>query len=444
MELIRKLYLSLGLLCVVVQHSFSQVSPPIQQLIDYSKRNTPAGYSPRLNILTLTPKGNLHYLFPLYHAFKDEEKFKKIYSEKGYYDELSQYFAFAGDYLASQQYLLKSYDSIDDGNRRKVFRTVEGFKNIEHADARRYINFIARRSRVIMINEAYSKPLHRAFTLSLLGDLYRQGYRYLAMEMLNNFSNHTLSKLTLRTGYYTAEPVAGELVRSAIAMGYTLVSYEDTAAATHTTVQRDSIRAQNIYNILLQDTAAKILVHASYAHISKKMSPDGYIPMGLAFKNLSGIDPVTIDQTDMTEESNFGYGRVFYQAYLQKYPLKVPSIALINNEPVNVTGNDLYDFTVIHPPVSYQDGRPTWLTLGGVRQAFYVKPPSTSTYLVQAYYQDEIAGNDNKPWQLVPADQTYITGGKKNYLLYLKKGKYTVYFRDIDYHILSTLNIEVN
>lgn len=443
MEVIRKIYVSLGLF-LMVQCSFSQTSESVEQLITYAKRNTPAGYSPRLNILTLTPKGNLHYLFPFYHAFKDEEKFKKIYSDKGYYDELSQYFSFAGDYLAAQQYLVKSYDSIDDANRRKIFKTVEGFKNIEHADARRYINFIAKSNRVIMLNEANSKGLHRAFALSLLSDLYRQGFRYLAMEMLNNFSNHALSKLTLHTGYYTAEPVAGELVRAALAMGYKLVSYEDTAASRHSVGQRDSIQAQNIYKVLQEDTAARILVYASYAHISKKVSPDGYVPMGLAFKNLSGINPVTIDQTDMTEESNFGYGRVFWQAYLQKYPLKAASIALMNNEPVNVTGNDLYDLCVIHPPAIYQDGRPTWLTLGGIRQPFYVKPPTVNTYLVQAYYQDEIAGNDNKPWQLVPADQTYIPGGKKSYLLYLKKGKYTVLFRDIDYHILSTLNTEVN
>src|SRR5258707_13750973 len=102
MEQIRKIFLTLGLL-FLVHCSFSQLSQQVEQLITYSKRNVPAGYSPRLNILTLTPKGNLHYLFPFYHAFKDETKFKKIYSDKGYYDELSQYFAFAGDYLAAQQ-----------------------------------------------------------------------------------------------------------------------------------------------------------------------------------------------------------------------------------------------------------------------------------------------------------------------------------------------------
>ena len=145
MALIRKIFLP-GILLFIMQSSFaqSQVAVPVQQLQDYSIRSIPAGYSPRLNVLTLMPKGNLHYLFPFYHAFRDEEKFKKIYSDKGYYDELSQYFAFAGDYLTSMQYLAKSYDTIDDVARRKIYKTVEGLKNIVHVDARRYIHLVAR------------------------------------------------------------------------------------------------------------------------------------------------------------------------------------------------------------------------------------------------------------------------------------------------------------
>jgi len=443
MKLFRIILFLTGAL-LIRQSGYSQFSQPVDQLIEYSKNHTPAGYSPHLRLLTLVPKGNFHYLFPLYHAFKDEEKFKKIYTDKGYYDELSQYFAFAGDYQAALQFLVKSYDTVNDAVRRKVFKTVDGLKDIEHVDARRYIRFVARAHPVIMINESFSKPLHSAFTLSLLGDLYRQGFRYLAMEMLNNFSGHELTRLNLHTGYYAAEPMAGELVREALSLGFTLVSYEDTAAASHTPSQRDSIQALNIYKALQQDTAARILVYAGYAHISKKEEADGYVPMGLAFKRLSGIDPLTIDQTDMTEESNFGYGRVLYQAYLQKFPLKTASIAMIKNEPVNVTNSDLYDLTVIHPPTAYADGRPGWLAMDGLRKPTYIKPVSSLVYLVQAYYQDEIGRNEQKPWQLVPADQTYIQTGKKNYALYLKKGKYAIYFRDIDYHILGTLNIEVD
>jgi len=432
-----------AVLITMVQSVFGQLLQPVEQLQDHCKRDVPAGYSPKLNVLTLMPKGNLHYLFPLYHAFKDEAKFKGIYTEKGYYDELSQYFSFAGDYQTAMQYLESSYDSIDDGARRKVFRMIDGLKNVEHVEAWKYIHFAARSTRVLMINEAHNKPLHSAFVLSLLKDLYKEGYRLLAMEMLNNFSDHELSRLRLHTGYYTSEPVLGELVREALAIGYRLVPYEDTVVG-HRPNQRDSIQAANIYNVLQKDTAARMLVLASYTHISEKEGEDGFIPMALAFKRMSGIDPLTIDQTDMTEEGNFGYGRVLYQAYLQKFPIKSPSIALVNNTPVNVIHGDLYDLSVIHPSTTYQDGRPVWLSLGGLRKPVPIKPSSPSVYFVQAYYQDEIAENKNKPWQLVPADQTYIPGGKKLYLLYLKKGKYSIYFRDIDYHILSTLNIEVN
>jgi hypothetical protein len=441
---LRKLFLLLGAAIAVLSAGAQELSQPVQQLQDYCKRSIPTGYSPRLGILTLTPKSNLHYLFPLYHAFKDEDKFKKIYSDKGYYDELSQYFAFAGDYRTALQYLVKSYDSIDDRTRRKVYRTAEGLKDIQHVNARHYINYAAKNRRVVMINEAFAKPLHRAFTLSLLADFYREGFRYLAMEMLNNFSGHSLTRENMHTGYYAAEPVAGELIRSALEMGFTLVSYEDTAAAVHTANQRDSVQAVNIYEVLRRDTAAKILVHASFAHISKKAGADGHIPMALAFWRLSGIEPLTIDQTDMTEESNFGYGRVIYQAYTQKFPLTEPSIALSNNNPVNVMDSSLYDLCVIHPPTVFQDGRPSWLSLGGRRQPTYIKPPAPAVFLVQAYYQNEIDNNDNTPWQLVPADQTFTTGSKKSYLLYLKKGKYKIFFRDINYHILSTLPIDVN
>ena len=79
-------------------YSFCQLPLPVQQLEDYCKMTAPTGFSPRLSVLTLTPKGNLHYLFPFYHAFRDKDKFVKTYTLKGYYDELSQYFAFAGDY----------------------------------------------------------------------------------------------------------------------------------------------------------------------------------------------------------------------------------------------------------------------------------------------------------------------------------------------------------
>ena len=355
-------------LSAVRSQAQEELSAPVTRLRDYCRDSTPTGYSPRLNVLTLAPKSNLHYLFPLYHALKDEDKFRKIYSDRGFYDEVSQYFAFAGDYRTALQYLVMGYDTIDEATRRKIYRTAAGLENIVHADARRYIHLAAKDRKVVMINEAFSKPLHRAFTLSLLADFYRMGFHYLAMEMLSDFPDARLSSVGMNSGYYVCEPVAGELMRSAISMGFTLVPYEDTAAATHTADQRDSVQAEHIFDVLRKDPAAKILVHASFAHIGKKPLPEGHIPMALAFWRLSGIEPLTIDQTDMTEESNFAYGRAIYQAYTTKFHLTEPSIALANNAPVNVADKDLYDLSVIHPPTTWLDGRPTWMSLNGLRQ----------------------------------------------------------------------------
>ncbi len=50
----------------------------------------------------------------------------------------------------------------------------------------------------------------------------------------------------MHSGYYVCEPVSGELMRKAIEIGYTLVSYEDTASAVHNANQRDSAQAANL------------------------------------------------------------------------------------------------------------------------------------------------------------------------------------------------------
>src|ERR1700743_636120 len=116
--------IGLGAFVLAVTGVYSQeLSQPVQLLANYCKQTPPTGYSPRLNVLTLTPKSNLHYLFPLYHAFRDQEKFRKIYSDKGYFDEMSQYFAFAEDYRMALQYQTLTYDTVDERTRRKVYHT---------------------------------------------------------------------------------------------------------------------------------------------------------------------------------------------------------------------------------------------------------------------------------------------------------------------------------
>jgi hypothetical protein len=433
----------LGITLFFSSHSYCQTNQQLQNLKQYLKTRMPPGYDSTLLYVTNMRNGSLNYFYPLYQLFLEEYKFRTLLSDSTYYDQLSEAIAFTGDYESALEYQQKEYDSsVNEVTLRQIAKAINGFKEIRHVDARRYISFLARNYTVIMLNEAPNKPLHRAFATTLLEDLYKKGYRYLAMEMLNNFSDQSLSKLTPLTGHYSSEPVAGELIRTAQDIGYQLIAYEDTAAAKHTPTQRDSIQALNIYKVIQRDSTARIFVYATYGHIAEKnISPD-YIPMGMAFKRMSGIDPLTIDQTDMTEAGEFAYGKAFYDSYMQKFSISSPSIALINDEPVNVTHNALYDLQIIHPRSFYRDSRATWLDLGGRRQALYIKPSDKNSFFVQAYYQFESFGK--KPGQLVPADQTYKPTPKGNYLLYLKRGQYIVLFRDMNYHILNTQHIEVN
>ncbi len=386
---------------------------------------------------------NINYLYPVLQLLGQKQKFIHQFSWPVYYDLLSQSVSFAGDYDAALEYQkLSDSTKLSDVEFRQIGKSVQQLKDVKNSDAKRFITFIAPNYKVIMLNEATNKPLHRAFAYSLLDVLYNRGFRYLAMEMLNPMPDQELTKLTYKTGHFATEPVAGELIRQALDLGFKLVAYEDPQAGSHTPTERDSVQAANIAKIFVQDPQAKIYVYASYGHIAEKNTSPDFIPMGMAFKKLTGIDPLTIDQTDMTEESNFAFGKAFYDAYIEKFPVTSPSIPLVNDEPVNVTGSTLYDLTVIHPKTQYYYARPTWLTLAGRRQSVSVKTKNKNIFLVQAYYQFESFGT--KPGQVVPADQTYFAYGSGVYTMYLRRGLYILIFRDRQYKTLYTQHLEVN
>ncbi len=424
-------------------NSQAQPNPSLTSLQHYVTKVKPTVFDSGYKDLHYLIGDNLHYLYPIYQLLGDNKKFISEFSSPVYYDLNSQAVSFVGDYAAALEYQRMSDTTLmTDVENRQIGKIIQQLKNIKNADAKRFITFIAPNYTVIMLNEAYNKPVHRAFAFSLLDDLYKRGFRYLAMEMLNPMPDQELTKLTYKTGHFATEPVAGEMIRLALDLGYKLVAYEDPLARQHTPTERDSIQALNIARILKQDPEAKIFVYAGYGHIAEKSTTPDFIPMGMAFKRMTGIDPLTIDQTDMTEESNFSFGNAFYNAYVEKFPLSSPSIPLDNDEPVNVTGTTLYDLTVIHPKTIYRDARPTWLTLSNRRQQVSIKPTNKDVFLVQAYYQFESFGA--KPGQVVPADQTYFSTGKGYYTLYLRRGLYILIFRDLQYKTLYTQHLEVN
>jgi len=379
--------------------------------------------------------GTVNYLKPLYESIGWEDRSKKEVGDKYFYDILSQQLATVGDYRMVDVYGTKNYDTLANDARKFIRQEVAQIRDIQSINAALYVAGRALDTRVVMINEAHDKPLHRAFTYSLLDQLYQQGFRYLAMEMLSTLRNASLKELNNTTGFYAEEPVAGELIRKAISLGYTLVPYEDTGAVNHTNTQRDSVQAANINKILQKDPTAKILVHAGYGHISETKLGEDVIPMGMAFQKLSGIDPLTVNQTNFTEGSTGDYGRVFYNELMQKIRIDEPVVLLKGKNPYSLTDQKGYDIFVVHPLDVYKNNRPVWLALNGERKEVSVSPQEKNLFLVQAYYEDEY--NKHPLEELIPADQTYITSDYGYYNLYLKPGKYKLVFRDVGYNNLN-------
>jgi hypothetical protein len=144
----------------------------------------------------------------------------------------------------------------------------------------------------------------------------------------------------------------------------------------------------------------------------------------------------------MTEQSDFEYGRIFYDQYIGRYPISKPSVAIKNNQQVPLISASGYDIVVVHPQTQYKNGRPDWYSMNGLRKEYAAKPTDKNLYLVQAYYYDE--GVNKDIGILIPADQTYNTAENGYYYLYLQPGKYKIVYRDIEYKILSVRDAEIN
>jgi hypothetical protein len=185
-----------------------------------------------------------------------------------------------------------------------VLPTPADWKAVDAADA---ITGLAAQRRVVMVNEAHHDAHTRLLTLALLPRLRAIGYTHLAIEALIE-DNDALRK----RGYpvdtsgteYLREPVYAEIVREALRLGYVLVPYDPESRSTR---ERESEQAHALYRkVLAGNPNARLLVHGGYAHIDKAPGRLGAVlPMAAQLHALSGLDILSVDQTDIREEEPF-------------------------------------------------------------------------------------------------------------------------------------------
>ena len=166
-------------------------------------------------------------------------------------------------------------------NERDVYKDSAVFNKIGQ---------IAKENKVIMLNEDHYYPKHRLFAMGLLEILKANGYNYLSLEAFNYGSEKDFIP-NYKNGLYTDEPYFAHFIRRAKELGFTISGHENFDKNT----EREIGQAKKILKILDKDPNAKIFVYVGHSHIEKEKGSKKW--MAEHFKELSGINPVTINQT---------------------------------------------------------------------------------------------------------------------------------------------------
>ena len=224
---------------------------------------------------------------------------------------------------------------------------VDQWRGVPAAQA---ITAMARDRRLVMINEAHHDAHTRQLTLELLPRLRALGFNYFAAEALLA-ADSSLSE----RGYpvqgsgteYLREPLYGDIVRTALRLGYHVIAYDAGTPGQG----RERQQARNLYRqVFAHDPTARLFVHAGYAHIDKAPGRLANMePMSMLLKELSGLESLSIDQTEFLEVSLDEADA--YHRLVKAFPTTQPEVLLsrAGGKPWSAQPT-LYDVNVILPP----------------------------------------------------------------------------------------------
>lgn len=314
---------------------------------------------------------------------------------------------------------------------------------------------LARGRQAVFFNEAHHLPLTRTLTVQLLARLRAEGFDTFAAETLYAADG----KLGTRgypvegSGFYTQEPICAEMVRTALKLGYRVVAYE--AGDENSGDARENRQARNLYErVFKENPRARLVVDAGYAHIQESGVYLGGRSMAEYFRKMTGIDPLTVDQVALIPHPDPADEHPYYAAIVQKLAPSQP-LVFVQADGTPWSLRPGYDVSVFFPPQHLRRGRPTWLTLGGLRKPFRIAGEESCKgeypCLVEARYSDE--GDD-----AIPADRLALdppppyahaddglrpAGGESSGELYLRPGTYRLLATDAQGHPLTRRTITV-
>jgi hypothetical protein len=313
----------------------------------------------------------------------------------------------------------------------------------------------ARQRQIVIINESHHVPMHRAFTMVLARELRKVGYTYFAAE---TFSNNQLRRhsagenpassiprpvmhkgyVDRATGYYTNEPVFANLLRDAASSGWKFIAYEYEPASREEESklpfeQRQNLReagqARNVIDrILAKDPKAKVLIHAGYDHASKN-DVGKFQMMAWHLRKMSGIDPLTVDQTTLFQRVRAEVEHPLYPEIAKKIGGK-PVVLRAPNGQAEIFDKSAggYDLQVTHPPypIDAATGRAGWLS----QLAGFAPVPIPEKLLPSSGRRLVLALPQGSREDEVPLDTVLLEAGQKAPMLMLPPGPFELKTQD--------------
>jgi hypothetical protein len=394
------------------------------------KATTPAG------IMEYEDKNDKEEALHMERFYKFSDDIYKVFSRdksEWKYQEAASEYSFGNYY----QKALEVWDENGVEQIKTAKEELLNFKKFKPVDAKNYIIERAKNEKIIIINEAHHNPRHRVFSTSILQGLYNKGFRYLGLEAINDSLINKIGYATTKSGFYIKEPQFGNLVFDALKIGFTVFGYETENEVDGR--EREIDQANNISRILEKDPNAKIFIHCGFDHVIEGIpNVKGWKKaMAGRLKEITGIDPFTIDQVIATERGN----RNMDNPYI-KLANSDNSVIMKNQKGILFCGNQSdkkVDCWVIHPITKYINGQPNWKGMGGKKLPYIVpvdkktKPP----FLVLAYRRGEFQNGG------IPSDIIEIKNVTHNSVLFLSPNFYEIIILNKDYKILKRYYIEI-
>lgn len=416
-------YILISFLFLILDCSYGQINP-------FSKAN-----------ITLTDSG---YVAALNGLIEDKPLYQNTNLSSSYYQALSTYYSFVGKYQEAINSFDKMYFTNSDTVQTKTVKMVNLPENIKFLNAVDYIQKIALNHQIIIINEAHYIPQHRILTKELLPILKEQGFEYLCIEAVS-YGDTTLPTFkypTMNTGFYTKEPLFGNLLRKAVSLDYTIYPYDKSIKCKVNNDQkyycnnlRELSQAMEIKKIIDKTPSAKIIIHVGHAHLEESTDND-WIKMAEYLQILTGINPLTINQTDYRERSLIVDNNL-YESISDKSPINGAFICLVNDS-VWHPKQDKFDIPVIWSKTTYQNNRPSYLFLqNNIKEYVVPQKKVIRNTIVQSFLEKETD-------DAIAFDQIFVENEKESVSLFLETGKtYKIIIRNRSNKILYDYKISI-